>query len=88
MPVSRRSFLLGGLALPALTAKKKAVPEKPNVVLIMTDELPCWMLGAYGNKEVRTPNLDRLAQTGTRFHNHFNRVARPGLAAGAQVKWL
>jgi arylsulfatase A-like enzyme len=29
------------------------------------------MLGAYGNKEVRTPNLDRLAQTGTRFLNHF-----------------
>lgn len=82
MPVSRRSFLLGSLALPVLAAKKKPVLEKPNVVLITTDELPCWMLGAYGNKEVRTPNLDRLAQTGTRFRNHFTSApaAKPGLA--------
>ena len=88
MPVSRRSFLLGGLALPVLAAKKKPAPEKPNVVLIMTDELPCWMLGAYGNKEVRTPNLDRLAATGTRFHNHFTcaPAAKPGLAT--LLKWL
>jgi arylsulfatase A-like enzyme len=82
MPVSRRSFLLGGLALPALTAKKKAAPERPSVLLIMTDALPCWMLGIYGNKEVRTPNLDRLAATGTRFHNHFAcaPAAQPGAA--------
>ena len=29
------------------------------------------MLGAYGNRQVRTPNLDLLAQLGMRFTNHF-----------------
>jgi arylsulfatase A-like enzyme len=82
MPVSRRNFLLGGLTLPALAAKK-AAPEKPNILLIVVDEMPCWMLGAYGNKEVKSPNLDRLAQTGTRFLNHFTPApeARLGTAA-------
>jgi arylsulfatase A-like enzyme len=70
MPVSRRHFLLGSLALPALAAKK-TLPDRPNVVLILVDYLPSWMLGCYGNNEVKTPNIDKLAQTGTRFHNHF-----------------
>lgn len=70
MLVSRRHFFLGSLALPALAGKKQA-PPRPSVVLILVDELPGWMLGAYGNKEVLTPNIDRLGNTGTRFVNHF-----------------
>jgi arylsulfatase A-like enzyme len=69
MSVSRRSFLWGGLTLPAVAAKKP-VPVKPNIVLILVDYLPSWALGAYGNKEIQSPNLDRLAQMGTRFLNH------------------
>jgi arylsulfatase A-like enzyme len=82
MSVSRRNFLLGGLALPAIAAKKPA-PIKPNVLLIAVDELPCFMLGAYGNKEVITPNLDRLAKTGTIFLNHFTPAPEPRLGAAA-----
>jgi arylsulfatase A-like enzyme len=37
------------------------------------------MLGAYGNKEVRTPNIDRLSMTGTRFQNHFAAAPEPAL---------
>jgi len=70
MNVSRRHFLLGSLALPAFAATKP-VGEKPNVLLILVDGLPSWILGCYGNREVRTPNIDRLAQTGTRFLNHY-----------------
>ena len=69
MLVSRRNLLLGGLALPALTATKPAV-ARPNLLLLVADNLPAWALGCYGNKEIRTPNLDKLAQTGTRFLNH------------------
>jgi len=92
MHVSRRSFLLGGLGLPALaekkTAPKKAAPkkgvvEKPNILLIVVDELPCWVLGAYGNREIRTPNLDRLFQTGTKFLNHFTPAPEAKLGAAA-----
>jgi len=64
-----RRFFLGSLALPALA--RKPAPERPSLVLILVDGLSAWMLGAYGNKEIRTPNLDRLAQTGTRFSNHL-----------------
>lgn len=70
MNLSRRHFFLGSLALPLLAAKKP-LGEQPNVLLILVDGLPAWILGCYGNREVRTPNIDRLAQTGTRFLNHY-----------------
>src|SRR5215813_11377484 len=70
MTVSRRNFVIGSLALPALAAKKPT-GETPNIVLMLVENLPAWMLGCYGNKEVQTPQIDRLAQTGTRFLNHF-----------------
>ena len=79
MSLSRRQFFLGSLALPALAAKKPAL-ERPNVLLLLADNVPAWVLGVYGNKEIRTPNLDRLALTGTRFRNHF--VAAPAPEPG------
>jgi arylsulfatase A-like enzyme len=69
MPISRRHFFFGSLALPAFAAKKP--PARPNLLLFLVDNLPAWTLGCYGNKEIRTPNIDRLSQTGTRFLNHF-----------------
>jgi arylsulfatase A-like enzyme len=70
MSIHRRNFLLGGLALPALARKERTGP-RPNIVLIVADGLGAWMLGSGGNKEIRTPNLDQLAQAGTRFPNHL-----------------
>jgi arylsulfatase A-like enzyme len=70
MLVSRRHFFLGSLALPLFGAKKPAA-ERPNFLLILVDNLPSWFLGVSGNQEILTPNLDRLAQTGTRFFNHL-----------------
>jgi arylsulfatase A-like enzyme len=46
-----------------------------NVLFILTDDQGVWAAGCYGNPEIRTPNLDRLAATGTRFDNFF--VATP-----------
>jgi len=51
--------------------KKQAVVERPNIVLIVAEELGGYMCGCYGNTEVHTPNIDRLAQTGVRFHSSF-----------------
>ena len=70
MNLSRRHFFFGSLALPALAAAK-TVGKRPNVLLILVDGLPSWILGCYGNREVRTPNIDLLAQVGTRFLNHY-----------------
>ena len=51
----------------------------PNVLLIMTDNHGAWTLGCYGNPDIRTPNIDRLAQQGIRFTRAFssNAVCSP-----------
>ena len=54
-----------GLALSAHAAKK------PNVLLIMADDLGFSDLGCYGG-EIRTPNLDGVAQRGLRFTQFYN----------------
>lgn len=41
--------------------------RKPNVVFILTDNQGAWTLGCYGNKDIRTPNIDALAADGIRF---------------------
>jgi choline-sulfatase len=45
--------------------------NKTNVVFILTDDQGPWALRCSGNSEIETPNLDRLAETGTRFENFF-----------------
>ena len=45
--------------------------KRPNILMIMTDNQPADMLGCYGNEEVLTPHIDRLAAGGTRFGNAF-----------------
>jgi arylsulfatase A-like enzyme len=45
--------------------------KKPNVVFILTDDQGIWSMGCYGNYEIRTPNLDKLARQGVRFDNFF-----------------
>jgi choline-sulfatase len=45
--------------------------ERPNVVFVMTDQQSATMLGCAGNDHVETPNIDRLAATGTRFERAY-----------------
>lgn len=47
------------------------VDNRPNVVFILTDDQGPWAAGCYGNPEIRTPNIDRLASEGVRFDNFF-----------------
>jgi len=44
---------------------------RTNVVFILTDDQGIWAAGCYGNTEIRTPGIDRIAATGTRFTNLF-----------------
>tara|TARA_Y100001934_G_scaffold259354_1_gene330533 strand:- start:6214 stop:7611 length:1398 start_codon:yes stop_codon:yes gene_type:complete len=50
----------------------ESAAKQPNVLLFMSDDLTWHDLGCYGNKEVRTPNIDALAQQGMRFEYCFN----------------
>src|SRR5438034_11816493 len=63
---------LGGLVvahaqLPDLEALRARAPAKPNIIFILADDLGYGDLGCYGQKKIRTPNLDRLAADGMRF---------------------
>ena len=46
---------------------RKATPEHPNIIFIMADDMGYGDLSCYGNKYIKTPNIDRLAATGTSF---------------------
>ena len=53
---------------PAFAQQKKT---KPNIILIMVDDMGYSDLGAYGS-EIKTPNLDKLANEGIRFREFYN----------------
>lgn len=46
---------------------QKATPERPNIIFILADDMGYGDLACYGNKYIQTPNIDRLAATGTNF---------------------
>ncbi|HVX67500.1 MAG TPA: sulfatase-like hydrolase/transferase [Bryobacteraceae bacterium] len=83
MQLTRRELILGAAALPALAAPKPAA--RPGIVLIVVEDLGAWMLGCYGNSDIRTPAMDLLARSGTRFINSY---AAAGTAAPGRASLL
>jgi arylsulfatase len=61
-----RAFLLSLLLAPFVSAA-----EKPNIILIMSDDMGWSDIGCYGG-EIKTPNLDALAKEGVRFTQFYN----------------
>jgi arylsulfatase A-like enzyme len=70
---NRRNFIkyalagAGGLTLPASLSCAAGGNPKPNIVLIMADDLGYGDVGCYGNTVNKTPNIDALAAEGLRF---------------------
>lgn len=61
--------------------------DRPNILLLMADQFRVDCLGAYGNRVIRTPNLDRIAEQGIRFTSAFTSMptctpARTALLTG------
>jgi len=67
--MNRRDFLKLGAAMPLLAQRSK---RPPNIVWIMADDLGYADLGCYGQKYIRTPNIDRMAAEGMRFTNVYS----------------
>jgi arylsulfatase A-like enzyme len=61
--------------LVAFAATAEAAQARPNVVLIIADDQTWLDTGAYGNPQVPTPNIDRLAAEGMRFDASFTATA-------------
>src|SRR5262245_51495855 len=76
--VRRCLLVLVGLLFAARPATADE-PPRTNLVLILTDNQGAWTLGCYGNPDIRTPHIDRLAKEGTLFTRCFssNAVCSP-----------
>lgn len=64
-------LLFAGTFISACQHQKRTIPSKPNILLIVSDDLGYSDIGCYGG-EVKTPNLDRLAADGVRFTQFYN----------------
>ncbi|HEU4635496.1 MAG TPA: arylsulfatase [Edaphobacter sp.] len=84
MSVSRRSFLCSLIATtatashspllkaqPPLASLRPKEDSRPNIIVIMADDMGFSDLGCYGG-EVHTPNIDSLAESGLRFTQFYN----------------
>ena len=61
------SFFSAPLAVGKLNAADTTTAPKPNIILVLADDLGINDLQCYGREDHHTPNLDRLASQGMRF---------------------
>jgi arylsulfatase A len=90
--MNRRHFLASTVATAALAAcatppQLSASTRKPNIVLILADDLGYGDLGAFGNGVIRTPNIDRMAAEGAKLTTFYASAnvctpSRAGLLTG------
>lgn len=84
-------LLLLTTAISAVAAAASAA--RPNIVLILADDLGYGDIGAYGGKDVPTPNIDRLAREGVRFTDAYVTCpacapSRLSIMGGAYTQWF
>lgn len=63
--------LMLSLGVPGLVAGEAGRPERPNIIIILADDLGYGDLGVQGGRDVATPNIDRLAAEGVRFTDFY-----------------
>jgi arylsulfatase A len=88
----RRRLIQGGAVLAALAAAgpgalAQAASRKPNVVIVLADDLGYGDVGAFGGKMIKTPSLDKMAKEGALLKSFFASAnictpSRAGLLTG------
>jgi N-sulfoglucosamine sulfohydrolase len=73
------------LAQPLIAEEPLAEPQRPNIVWITGEDMSAKWLGCYGNKQISTPNFDKLAQEGFLYTNCF--AAAP-VCAPSRSSWI
>jgi arylsulfatase A len=71
-PKSLPRFLLTVFLLYSVSLAGAATAQKPNIVFLLADDLGYGDIGAFGQKKIRTPNLDQLAKDGMRFTHYYS----------------
>ncbi|XP_040888625.1 steryl-sulfatase [Toxotes jaculatrix] len=81
------TWLPASLLMLLVAATVASLPKnsKPNFVLMMVDDLGIGDLGCYGNKTLRTPNIDQLAQEGVKLTHH---IAAASLCTPSRAAFL
>jgi uncharacterized sulfatase len=69
MPVLIRVMIALAFLLLSSFEGARADEKTPSLIVIMTDDQAEWSLGCYGNRESRSPAIDKLAAQGARFQN-------------------
>lgn len=64
-------WLIIFLACACKTKQKESIDKKTNIIYILVDDMGYGDLGVYGQNEIQTPQLDRMAQEGMRFTQHY-----------------
>jgi arylsulfatase A-like enzyme len=68
----KKTGLNGAVAMALGMMVSTSLAEKqPNIIYLMSDDQSAYTLGCYGNSDVQTPNIDRLAADGLAFDNHY-----------------
>ncbi len=66
-------ILAGSFALPGLAPAADDVEGgRPNIILIMADDVGYECFGCYGSKQYQTPHIDRMAESGMRFNHCYS----------------
>jgi arylsulfatase A len=88
-PQRRSGTFLRGIcaAVAFVMASHSVAAEKPNIIIILCDDLGYGDLGCYGHPSIRTPHLDRMAAEGLRFTSFYSpsevcTPSRAGLLTG------
>lgn len=77
--MDKKMFIVLSVVLPAISVgygqtenKLSNSVETPNIIFVMVDDMGYGDLGCYGQKEIKTPNIDNLANEGIRFTNFYS----------------
>ena len=72
-----KALVLLALTVTSIAQAEEPVNQqkKPNIIFLLADDQNTLSVGCYGNKEVQTPNMDKLGADGVIFDKHYNTTA-------------
>ena len=71
MPLAMKKFLILLASYILFNINISAQNLKPNIIIIIADDISWDDFGCYGNDQVKTPNIDRIAENGIMFNNAY-----------------